>query len=133
MPVGTMKYENGVWPGRVFPRAAIYKLATKLAGRISGFALCPFVSSRPRGERTCRIGTRQTRSAHARRDSAIASPQVVPAHLEDFLEHANGVPDGADLAGRAIVPVNGHFGDAKSSLAGDEEDFHVETPAVHGL
>src|SRR5580692_6896090 len=63
----------------------------------------------------------------------VAAEEGVPADDGDVLQHAGAVFQVADAGALVVGPTHGDFVDAVAALAGDEENFRIEAPALDGL
>jgi len=63
----------------------------------------------------------------------VAAADGVGADLAHLLEHLGAVFEVADAAALIVAPGDGDFDDGVFELAGDEEDFGIEAPALDGL
>src|SRR5690348_5952419 len=67
------------------------------------------------------------------RFAIILTCQRVPAHPEGFHSHVQAILEVADLAAVVVRPFHGNLAHRESELAGQEQQFGIESPALDFL
>ena len=71
--------------------------------------------------------------AGSKRLATIHSLLTLAPDVPQVAEHAPAVFEDIDARAFLIVPKDGHFSDGVAEFARDGQNFHVKTPASHGL